>query len=612
MSEFTDALAAGLTRRRFIGMGAGLCALNLFACTSATRRKPGLLGFEPVTASSEDAVRVPKGYRVNVLVRWGDPLFPDAPDFRTDGAGSAGAQGLQFGDNNDGMSLFPITADRVLLAVNNESTNLEFLYSHTGPVFSEQDVRKAKAAVGVSIVELRRTNGLWTIDRSSGYNRRIHADSPTVLTGPAAGHPLVRTVADPGGSQVLGTLANCANGATPWGTFLTCEENFDLAFGSSGADPATDRQRLYGLDPRRHDPQWFRHDGRFDLFRHPNEAHRFGWVVEVDPFDPQSSPRKRTALGRFKHENAALVVNRDGRVVIYMGDDTHGQYLYRFVSRHCFCPGDQRMNCELLAEGTLYVAKFDAPGDLPRGTGRWLPLRHGEGPLVAPKFRDQAEILVFARQAARLVGATTMDRPEWVAIHPDGKSVYCSLTNNRHRGVKAGQPVNAANPRVNNIYGQIIRWRPWEGDHAAGRFDWDVYVMAGNPGVHAGTPYAGSEQINESNKFNSPDGLAFDRDGRLWIETDGDESNRGDFEGMGNNQLLAADPSAGEIRRFMTAPPGSEVTGFAMTHDQRTLFVGIQHPGARGAVSNWPDGGASKPRSAVVQIQREDGGVIGA
>ncbi|MNH08056.1 hypothetical protein D3C79_674610 [compost metagenome] len=338
-------------------------------------------------------------------------------------------------------------------------------------------------------------------------------------------------------------------------------------------------------------------------------------MVEIDPFDPQSTPVKRTALGRFKHENAALAETRDGRAVVYMGDDERGEFIYKFISRDRVDHKTPSANRSLLDHGTLYVARFDdgnQSADQPRGKGQWLELTHGKHGLIAANgFASQAQVLIHARLAASQLKATRMDRPEWIVVSPKDGQVYCTLTNNVKRG-EEGQPAGGPNPREKNLYGQILRWRETEDDHGAMSFDWDLFVVAGNPSVHPNDAKGGSSNITPQNMFNSPDGLGFDPDGRLWILTDGDYSNSGDFAGMGNNQMLCADPLSGEIRRFMVGPVACEVTGIAFAPDQRTLFVGIQHPGETGGSTfpeHLPNG---KPRSSVMAITREDGGIIGA
>uniref|UniRef100_UPI003D129343 PhoX family protein n=1 Tax=Vibrio sp. TaxID=678 RepID=UPI003D129343 len=555
---------------------------------------------------------VPPGYQATPLISWGDPIFADAPEFEQSGLQDSIAQAGQFGDNTDGMSLFPISDNRAVLAINNEYTNYEYLFAHQGSAMTADDVKKAQAAHGVTVVEIVKEAGSWRVDRNGSRNRRITANTPMLLTGPAAGHELMKTAADAEGLTPLGTFNNCANGQTPWGTYLTCEENFHGYFGSRSEVPLSDDHKRYGVKAKPSGYQWHDHDERFDVSKHPNEPHRFGWVVEIDPHDPDAVPLKRTALGRFKHENAALVVNSDGHVVVYLGDDERGEHLYKFVSKHRYKPGKDKQNRDLLEDGTLYVAKFDIEQGELKGRGEWIELSYGKNGLNKQSgFNDQAEVMIFARRAATHVGATTMDRPEWVAVHPDEKHVFCTLTNNKYRGVKENQPVGGPNPRAENHYGQILRWMPANGDHTSDSFDWDLYLIAGNPTVHQNSLYAGSNNINEDNMFNSPDGLGFDKAGRLWILTDGNYSNQGNFAGQGNNQMLCGDPVTGEVKRFLTGPVACEITGLTFAPDYKTMFVGVQHPGEEGAPSHFPAGGDSKPRSTVMMITREDGGVIG-
>ena len=577
----------------------------------AARAKPappdparGPLPFSSVAANTRDTVTVPEGYSWHVVVRWADAMWSDGHPLDPVTGGTGASQERAFGDNNDGMELFTI-GHRTLLAVNNEYVNRHILFGTSGSGLprTADDVRKSKAAHGVSIVEVRQQNGIWSVVSDSSYNRRITADTPMAITGPARGHHLLRTAADPAGIQSLGTWNNCGSGKTPWGTFLTCEENFHFYFASS--DPEAELPNTlarYGVQASDRNIGWSAHDERFDIARHPNEPNRVGYVVEIDPTDPLSIPRKRTALGRFKHENAELVVADSGQVVVYMGDDERGEFLYRFISDGHYREGGD--NAELLEAGTLFAARFDDDG-----SGAWLPLTPETTGLPSA-----ADICVHTRQAASAVRATTMDRPEWVAANPTGPEVYCCLTNNTHRGKEPNSggdptPVNGPNPRAENRYGQIVRWRPTRGDHASSTFSWDLYVVAGNPGVHTG-PNAGSPNLTTENMFNSPDGLAFDSTGMLWIQTDGAYSDEGDFAGQGNNQMLLGHPATGEIRRFLVGPKECEVTGVTWSADRKTMFVGIQHPGEKGG-SHFPGGGDKVPRSAVIAVTRDDGGRIG-
>jgi len=606
VTDFDLVSGAYLARRRFLGGALALGASAfVLGSTALTRRAAAAsrLGFKPVAASTEDTITVPEGYNWHTVVRWGDPMWSDVPEFDDAKRGTAASQARAFGDNNDGMALF-VKDGRNVLAVNNEYTNRKttFGYNESGLPETVEDVNKGKMAHGVSIIEIEHRNGAWSLVQDSRFNRRITPDTPMEITGPAAGHDLLKTAADPTGTRTLGTWNNCGNGRTPWGTYLACEENFNGYFSASaeGWEPTPELKR-YGVGPKDWGYGWAKADERFDVSKHPNEPNRAGYIVEIDPLDPASTPKKRTALGRFKHENAECVIAGNGHAVVYLGDDERGEFLYRFVSAGKYAAGGDNSN--LLENGTLHVAKFSDDG-----RGEWVELS------PAATGMTDAEIRIHSRIAASKVGATTMDRPEWVAANPNKVEAYCCLTNNKNRAKKPNAggdatPVNGPNPRAGNNYGQIVRWTPDNDDHSATGFAWDLYVVAGNPRVHADA-YAGSRNVTAENMFNSPDGLAFDSTGLLWIQTDGNYSNEKDFAGQGNNQMLVGDPATGEIRRFMVGPRECEVTGITWSTDRRTMFVGIQHPGERGD-SHWPGGGESLPRSAVIAITRDDGGLVG-
>jgi len=608
MSEFDRIVDRALSRRGFLGSGIALGATAFVMGTTALTPSAALaasrLGFQSVAANTMDTVTVPPGYSWHVVATWGEPLWSGAADFDQATRGTGASQEKAFGDNNDGMALFASNG-RTVLAVNNEYTNQAIMYGNRETKLPENadDVRKGKAAHGVSIVELRQEDRRWSIVKDSPYNRRITADTPMTITGPARGHDLMKTAADPSGTTALGTWNNCGNGRTPWGTYLACEENFNGYFSSSDEsyEPSAELKR-YGVSNKDWGYAWATADERFDISKHPNEPNRAGYIVEIDPLDPTSTPKKRTAMGRFKHENAEVVIAPNGHVVAYMGDDERGEFLYRFVSDGRYAAGGD--NADLLENGKLYVAKFSE--DM---RGEWVELTP-----ASTGMASQAEISVHSRQAASAVGATTMDRPEWVAANPTKAEVYCCLTNNKNRGKKPNAggddtPPFGPNPRAGNNYGQIVRWRPDGGDHTASGFGWDLFVLAGNPTVHSDA-YGGSDNVTAENMFNSPDGLGFDSTGLMWIQTDGNYSNDGDFAGMGNNQMLVADPDSGEIKRFMVGPRECEVTGIAWSPDLKTVFIGIQHPGEKGD-SHYPGGGQSVPRSTVIAITRDDGGLIG-
>jgi len=604
-TAFEGLAEKSLSRRGFLGaLGAAGVAAGTTALTPLKANASSRLGFKPVAANTLDTVTLPPGYSWKPLVRWGDPLWSEGPEFDPLTRSSSAAQELQFGDNNDGMEMF--TRDsRTVLVANNEYTNRYITYGANPSKQPEtsDDVRKAKAAHGVSIFQIRDGSNGWQIVLDAPENRLITADTPMQLTGPARGNALLRTKADPLGEQSLGTWNNCGAGRTPWGTYLACEENFNGYFSSSNHGLALPKGfKRYGIGAKGWGYNWAMTDERFDIAKHPNEPNRVGYVVEIDPFDPTSTPMKRTALGRFKHENAEVVLSANGHVVVYMGDDERGEFLYRFVSAKKYTSGGDSRN--LLEDGELYAAKFHD-----RGKGEWLPLTP-----ASTGMGSKAEICIHTRQAASAVGATTMNRPEWVAANPHKAEAYCTLTNNKNRGKKPNKggdatPVGGPNPRAKNRYGQVVRWRPMGGDHGALKFAWDLFVTAGNPTVHSDA-FAGSPNITATNMFNSPDSIHFDTRGILWIQTDGKTSNSGDFAGMGNNQMLAADTNTGEIRRFMVGPNECEITGLTWSPDQRTMFVGIQHPGDEGG-SHFPEGGEAVPRSCVIAVWRDDGGTIG-
>ena len=579
---------------------------------------------------------VPQEYTWHLVNAWGDPIMAGAPDFKPDASQSAAEQAMQSGMFHDGMHYFPLpngsnSSAHALVGINYEYTDDNLLSTDGMATWNAEKVQKSKNAHGLGVFEIQWDGTRWRTVRDSKYGRRITADTPFRIKGPAAGHPLMRTAQDPTGTIVKGTFQNCANGYTPWGTYLSCEENFTAYFvNDSGNIPRL--QDRYGI-PTTKDSwgfRWHEFDERFDAVKHPNEANRFGWVVEFDPFDPKSEPVKHTAMGRMAHEGAALSIAPDGRVVYYMGDDDYRsrfEHIYKFVSAKPWVrDGGYAANQNILDEGTLYAAKFNADG-----SGEWIELTQGKNGLTAERgFSTQGDIVIDARTAGDVAGATYMDRPEWVAVHPKTKEVYVTLSNNTSRG--KGRPLHqkdslgadAANPRAPNLMGHIVRWREANGDPTSLRFQWDVFLQAGDPS-HADPVKRGN--VKGAVAFAQPDGCHIDQRGVVWIQTDSSAQNMAsaDWASIGNNQMVAADPSTGEVRRFLTGPIGCEITAVQFTPDMRTMFVNIQHPGEAPlphpgrndpkkpkAISSWPDGDkGGRPRSATIAIRRKDGGIVG-
>ena len=597
----------GIKRRRVL-QGAFTIGLSAFATSLIpkvnvfSKNGANSLEFKSISANTLDTVTLPNGFSWYTISSWGDPLWSTSPEFDHLSRGTGSSQEVSVGDNNDGMSLFDIGGSSVL-AVNNESCNRGVIFGNrvSGLPETTDDVRKGMASHGVSIFEIKVKNGKWSIKKDSVFNRRITANTPISLTGPAKGHALLKTEEDPKGKMVKGTFNNCGCGRTPWGTYLTCEENFNYYFSvlqPGGENMLTEEQQRYGLRANDKGYNWAMNQERFNIGKNPNEPNRHGYIVEIDPSNPNSIPKKHTAMGRFKHENCEIVLTKDNHIVAYMGDDEKGEFLYKFISKGKFIKGHSS-NLQLLTEGDLFVAVFEE-----NGTGKWVNLKESE--------MGEAEVCVFSRIAATKVGATSMDRPEWIAANPHKIEAYCALTNNNERGVIGkNQTLNSVNPRENNIYGHILRWIPEKEDHGSSAFSWDLFLMAGNPSTQEGIN-RGSSNITEENMFNSPDGIAFDTIGNLWIRTDGNYSNSGDFMGMGNNQMLIADTNTGEVKRFLVGPKEAEITGQTWSLDKKTMFVGIQHPGEKNPEAcHFPQVGKGIPRSSIIAITRDDGGLMG-
>ncbi len=622
------------------------------------------VSFEEIEHGVDATIHVPEGYQADVLIRWGDAVLPGAPSF--DPSGQTGTcQATQFGYNNDYIGFVPLpygsnNSDHGLLCVNHEFVSLEVMFPSYFTFNAKRELVPTELAEGLnedelaqmlrqrsetiiaahggSVIEVKKEGGKWSVVENSPYARRITASTPMRIAGPAAGHPWLQTNADPGGTHVLGTLNNCAGGITPWGTYLMAEENVHLYFGTNlpEGESRASRYARYGLPTSR---IWKLEEDRFNTEIEPNEPNRFGWVVEVDPLDPESTPVKRTALGRFFHEGAESIINEDGRVVVYMGDDARFEYLYRFVSDQPVDPDHRAANADLLDSGVLSVARFD-----PDGTLTWLPLVHGQSGLDETNdFDSQAQVLIEARRAADLLGATPMDRPEDVEPNKVTGKVYVMLTNNSRRG-KEGQPgADAANPRDNNRSGHIVEITPLDGDHSAATADWNILVRGGDPS-RDGIDALWNPGISADGWFNSPDNAATDPVGGLWIATDqggawalnsgvrdpdlpkGSVPDGITADGIWWLGTEAAERGLGKM--FFRAPVGAEVCGPKFTPDGETLFLAIQHPGDRSAAqwvghgrpstfedpaTRWPDfEDDMPPRPSVVVVTKKGGGRIGS
>ncbi|RRH95083.1 PhoX family phosphatase [Mesorhizobium tamadayense] len=633
-----EIIAARFSRRGFLkgslavsAIAATVSPLALVAADDARATEGSAFKFDELEAGIDEKHHVAPGYDADVLLRWGDPLFADSPEFDPTRQ-SAEAQAKQFGYNNDYVGYIPIggSAEHGLLVVNHEYTNPHLMFpgivnivekdgkkaAEVAPLSKEQ-VDVEMAAHGGTIVEIRKQGGKWQVVRDGKLNRRIMSTTAMALSGPVAGHDRVKTNADPSGTKVIGTLNNCAGGVTPWGTYVMAEENIHGYFSGElpeGHKEAANYKRL-GIPEGAY--EWGAHYDRFNLSKEPNEPNRFGWIVEVDVNDPNSVPRKRTAMGRFKHEGAESIVARDGRVVFYLGDDERFDYVYKFVTSGMFNPNDRAANMNLLDNGTLHVAKFAEDGSL-----EWMPIVFGQGPLTAENgFAGQADVLIETRRAADLLGATKMDRPEDIQPNAGNGKVYVMLTNNSKR--KADQ-VDAANPRAANAFGHIIEIVEDGGDFTAAKGKWEVLLKCGDPSVaDVGATFSTATTAN--GWFGMPDNCAVDSAGRLWVATDGQGP-----KATGRTDGLWAVDTDGAARAtsklFFRVPIGAEMCGPLFAPDDQTAFVSVQHPGDGGEdwegfgrpsyyedpSTRWPDFKPDMPvRPSVVAITRQGGGKIG-
>ncbi|MGD1870569.1 MAG: PhoX family phosphatase [Neomegalonema sp.] len=621
--------------RGALAVSATTALFGATALTSAQQAQAatGSFAFSEIEGGIDQTHHVAEGYDADILLRWGEPIFAEAPDFDPMNQ-TAEAQLQQFGYNNDYVGFVPLNeaGDRGVLCVNHEYTNEEVMFPglgrHDKVPFASTTRELAEiemAAHGGSVVEIAKgSDGKWALVKDSAFNRRISPlNTQMTFSGPAAGHDRLKTSTDPAGLSVIGTINNCAGGITPWGTYLMAEENFHGYFWTdkldAEGDPILDEQtqaasmKRYGVPGGWY--AWGKHHERFNIDKEPNETNRFGWVVEVDPMDPNSTPVKHTALGRFRHEGAESIVNGDGRVVVYSGDDARFDYLYRFVSSGRIS-GDKAADMQLLSEGELSVARFNDDSTLD-----WLPLVFGQGPLTPENgFDSQADVVIDARLAADALGATPMDRPE--DVQPAGDKVYVMLTNNSKR--KPGDE-DAANPRPENLFGHIIELTVPDGDHDTSTARWEILVKCGDPSVsEVGAQWGPA--TSEHGWFASPDNCAIDADGRLWVSTD---QGRG-WARTGKADGLYGVETDGELRGssklFFRVPVGAELCGPYFTPDQETLFLAVQHPATDGTrdfpgferastfedpATRWPDfQDGVPPRPSVMVVTKQGGGKI--
>ncbi|GAA4767802.1 PhoX family protein [Microbacterium gilvum] len=626
-SYFRDIVSAQMSRRALLGFGTAGAAALVLAPALAGRAdaatgiagtavgETGAFGFtsiDPVPYTVDSFV-VPEGFDWTPIIRWGDPLFGDSPAFDVQNQ-TPEAQARQFGYNVDYTDIIRTSATTAILFVNHEYTNENIMVPAAQLEGDLDRVRRVgMKAHGLSVVELERASETapWTPVVGAPLNRRFLDDTVYAFTGPAAGSPLLRTVDDAAGTSPRGTFGNCSGGTTPWGTILSGEENFNGYFRSAGVSETDQR---YGLGDAETARGWENVDPRFDA-RTPgyeNEVNRFGWIVEIDPTDPASTPRKHTSLGRLKHEGANVIVAANGKVVAYTGDDERFDYLYKFVSRDAFVEGDRAHNMTLLENGDLYVARFtgdspaaeiDGSGALPSdggfgGTGEWLPLVVGGASAVDSMSVE--EVLVYTRLAADAVGATKMDRPEDVQPNLLTGKVYVACTNNSDRGTEGKDVADETNPRTENRDGHIVEITEDAGDQTSTTFTWTLLLVAGDPAQNT-TAYFSGFPVDQVSPISCPDNLAFDTAGNLWISTDGAPSSIGYNDGL--FRVTLEGPERGRVEQFLSVPAEAETCGPVVHDDEWHVFVSVQHPGEDGTfeapTSVFPDAWKAAPLAGV-------------
>lgn len=603
------------TRRSFVktALATGVAAASgISGCAIDLPNQSEPLGFAELNHGLDGDLNVSPGYRAQTLLRWGDPIFASAPEFDPENQ-TEKAQLQQFGYNNDYIAFLPLplgsnNSDAGLMVVNHEYCRSRLMYPGAPgtAAMDEEQVRVNKACVGLSVVEVKQSEGSWQVDLDSPYNRRITPDTKMQLTGAAAGNHRLFTNYSDNGIDTWGTYGNCAGGLTPWGTVLTAEENIQDFFSGEHANADIQQRENYqrfGIRENNRGAAWRRFFDRWDVAKNPNEPLHMGWIVEIDPFDPESVPKKRTGIGRYKHEGCNVTINADGYVVAYSGDDQVHEYLYRFISKNKYQEDNRQANMDLLEEGILYVAEFDETGV------NWNPLVYGEGPLTeANGFANQADVCLDTRKAADLVGATPMDRPEDVEVNPVTGSVFAMLTKSPDR---QSDDLNPVNPRPENRGGHILELIPPNGDHRADRFDWEMFLLGGSPDAEGSSYHS---DTTENGWLACPDNCAFDNFGNIWIATDG-AYEYGIADGVWAAPVSG--PNRGKPKHFLRTPIGAELCGPCFTPDNRSFFCAVQHPSEGDNYetprTRWPDFDEKMPpRPSMVVVTHPDGKVVGS
>lgn len=642
----------------------GFIGSTLSACSDDGAMVGPEVNIKNIGRSLADAVVVPSDYSAYVLFATGDLLNGPGNDKELN-AITGTEMATRAGDHHDGMYYFGLNAagaldlnssSRGVIAINFENINQQFLHT-TGATASSDGTRtvadeviKEINAHGVGLVEVAKdASGKMAVVTGSTISRRITPETEMKLSGPVAGSKWVKTKFSTDGSKCRGTLNNCAYGYTPWGTYLTCEENWAGYFDNASTTDTGIEYSRYGISKSKKGSYRWATAGTEERFArwqlnavgsstdgtddYRNEANTFGWVVEIDPVNAASQPVKRTTFGRMAHEcTYPSIVTAGKKFAFYQGDDSRFEYIYKFVPNKVWdaadASGGVAAGDKYLNDGVLYVAKFDPNGGT---SGTWIPLIAGQNGLTpANGFADQAEVLVKTRAAADTVGGTKMDRPEWCTVDQKTGDVYITLTNNTNRGVGTNPDVDGPNPRVKNEFGQVLRMRETGSDPAALTFSWSIFVF-GSPATNSSNNLS---QLTADNDFASPDGLWMDPRGLLWIQTDNGHSN--EMGKLCNNQMLVTIPPSDlngkpVIKRFLVGPSQCELTGIDITPDGKTMFVNIQHPGEDTADADlaspakygsaWPydrndatkmGTKALRPRSATLVITKKDGGVIGS